>query len=181
MHSIPCGSSLCVSMNVDPLLSLASVVSNQCHVLRASWSCACPCLPLDRWLSRTWCPPHRTLLLCTGHSGHSLKCRWDHSPLGICPPSVPELPHWSAHPQVTRRGPGHEKPQDKQINKSSFPRQRCYSGGNVCDNKPDTDGTECKMCMNFKMKLGTPAGSAAASGCTTPPTPQGDMFTVLCP
>lgn len=138
--------------------------------LRAPWGCACPCLPLDRRLSRSWCPPHQTLFLCVGHSGHFLKCTRDHSSLGICPPSAPELPRWSAHPQVTRRGPGHEKPQDKQINKSSFPRQRCYSGGNVCDNKPDTEGTECKMCMNFEIKPGTPAGSAAASGCT-PHTP----------
>lgn len=47
-----------------------------------------------------------------------------------------------------------------------FPRQPRYSGGHVCDNKPDAEGTECNMRMNFKMKPETPAGSAAASGCT---------------
>ena len=39
----------------------------------------------------------------------------------------------------------------------------------MCDNKPDTEGTECKMRMNFKIKPETPAGSAAASGCTPRP------------
>lgn len=34
---------------------------------------------------------------------------------------------------------------------------------------PDTEGTECKMRMNFKIKPETPAGSAAASGCTPRP------------
>lgn len=37
------------------------------------------------------------------------------------------------------------------------------------DNKPDTEGTKCKMNMNFKIKPETPAGSAAASGCTPRP------------
>ena len=39
----------------------------------------------------------------------------------------------------------------------------------MCDNKPDTEGTKCKMRMNFKIKPETPAGSAAASGCTPRP------------
>lgn len=39
----------------------------------------------------------------------------------------------------------------------------------MCDNKPDTEGTKCKMRMNFKIKPETPAGSAAASGCTLRP------------
>lgn len=37
------------------------------------------------------------------------------------------------------------------------------------DNKPDTEGTKCKMNMNFKIKPETPAGSAAASGCIPRP------------
>ena len=39
----------------------------------------------------------------------------------------------------------------------------------MCDNKLDTEGTKCNMRMNFKIKLETPAGSAAASGCTPRP------------
>lgn len=39
----------------------------------------------------------------------------------------------------------------------------------MCDNKLDTEGTKCKMRMNFKIKPETPAGSAAASGCTPRP------------
>lgn len=42
-------------------------------------------------------------------------------------------------------------------------------GGKVCDNKPDTEGTKCKMRMHFKIKPETPAGSAAASGYTPRP------------
>lgn len=39
----------------------------------------------------------------------------------------------------------------------------------MCSNKPDTEGTKCKMRMNFKIKPETPAGSAAASGCSPRP------------
>lgn len=122
-----------------------------------------------RLLGLQWPCPARQALLPVGHRGF-LKRRWDHSPRSISPPSVPELPHRSAHPQGDTVRTGRKSPRiNTQTGGAASRGSAVTQGGNVCTDKPDSEGTECKMRMHWKIKPETPAGSVAAAGCTPRP------------